>query len=141
MMKSWTILQAHSTYQIETVIFLTTVSVSQESVPDRDGMLSFQDLHLARRLYDMAAQTSPDAHIPVFFALAKLETVHLLQDILFFNVSLSQIDSKISKKLWDKVMRLTKGVIFFFYFANFSLISEMQSLVLSTQQLRLLSMC
>lgn len=114
MMKSWTILQAHSTCQIETVIFLTTVSVSQESVPDRDGMLSFQDLHLARRLYDMAAQTSPDAHIPVFFALAKLETVHLLQDILFFNVSLSQIDSKISKKLWDKVMRLTKGVIFFF---------------------------
>lgn len=115
MMKSWTILQAHSTYQIETVIFLTTVSVSQESVPDRDGMLSFQDLHLARRLYDMAAQTSPDAHIPVFFALAKLETVHLLQDILFFNVSLSQIDSKISKKLWDKVMRLTKGVIFFLF--------------------------
>ncbi|XP_049990278.1 protein sel-1 homolog 2 isoform X1 [Alexandromys fortis] len=44
-----------------------------------------KDLHLARRLYDMAAQTSPDAHIPVFFALMKLETVHLLQDILFFN--------------------------------------------------------
>lgn len=140
MMKSWTILRAHSTYQIETVIFLTTVSVSQESVPDRDGMLSFQDLHLARRLYDMAAQTSPDAHIPVFFALVKLETVHLLRDILFFNVSLSQIDSKISKKLWNKVMRLTKGVIFFFL-ANFSLISGMQSLILSTQQLCLLSMC
>lgn len=114
-MKSWTILWAHSTYQTETVIFLTTVSVSQESVPDRDGMLSFQDLHLARRLYDMAAQTSPDAHIPVFFALVKLETVHLLRDILFFNVSLSQIDSKISKKLWDKVMRLTKGVMVFFF--------------------------
>lgn len=39
----------------------------------------------------MAAQTSPDAHVPVFFALMKLETVHLLQDILFFNVSLSHI--------------------------------------------------
>jgi hypothetical protein len=39
----------------------------------------------------MAAQTSPDAHIPVFFALMKLETMHLLHDILFFNVSLSQI--------------------------------------------------
>ena len=46
---------------------------------------------MARRLYDMAAQTSPDAHIPVFFALMKLETMHLLRDILFFNVSLSQI--------------------------------------------------
>ncbi|XP_029392483.1 protein sel-1 homolog 2 isoform X2 [Mus pahari] len=45
----------------------------------------FKDIHLARRLYDMAAQTSPDAHIPVFFALMKLETMHLLHDILFFN--------------------------------------------------------
>ncbi|XP_053430269.1 protein sel-1 homolog 2 isoform X1 [Nycticebus coucang] len=47
--------------------------------------LPFKDIHLARRLYDMAAQTSPDAHIPVFFALMKLETMHLLQDILLFN--------------------------------------------------------
>ncbi|XP_060239144.1 protein sel-1 homolog 2 isoform X2 [Meriones unguiculatus] len=47
--------------------------------------LPFKDIHLARRLYDMAAQTSPDAHLPVFFALMKLETMHLLRDILFFN--------------------------------------------------------
>lgn len=39
----------------------------------------------------MAAQTSPDAHIPVLLALMKLETVHLLQDTLFFNVSFSQM--------------------------------------------------
>uniref|UniRef100_A0AC11CPS9 SEL1L2 adaptor subunit of SYVN1 ubiquitin ligase n=1 Tax=Ovis aries TaxID=9940 RepID=A0AC11CPS9_SHEEP len=50
--------------------------------------LPFKDIHLARRLYDMAAQTSPDAHIPVFLALMKLETVHLLQDILFFNFTM-----------------------------------------------------
>ncbi|XP_057385516.1 protein sel-1 homolog 2 [Balaenoptera acutorostrata] len=49
--------------------------------------LPFKDVRLARRLYDMAAKTSPDAHIPVFFALMKLETVHLFQDILFFNQS------------------------------------------------------
>ncbi|XP_038960957.1 protein sel-1 homolog 2 isoform X1 [Rattus norvegicus] len=49
------------------------------------GLGIAQDIHLARRLYDMAAQTSPDAHIPVFFALMKLETMHFLQDILFFN--------------------------------------------------------
>ncbi|XP_076971242.1 protein sel-1 homolog 2 isoform X4 [Tamandua tetradactyla] len=49
------------------------------------GLGIAKDIHLARRLYDMAAQTSPDAHIPVFFALMKLETVHLLRDILFFN--------------------------------------------------------
>ncbi|XP_008055310.1 protein sel-1 homolog 2 [Carlito syrichta] len=48
----------------------------------------FKDMHLARRLYDMAAQTSSDAHIPVFFALMKLETMHLLRDILFFNFTM-----------------------------------------------------
>lgn len=67
----------------------------KESVPNEYGLFfSFQDVRLARRLYDMAAQTSPDAHIPVFFALTKLETVHLFRDILFFNVSLSQIGPK-----------------------------------------------
>ncbi|XP_049630309.1 protein sel-1 homolog 2 isoform X1 [Suncus etruscus] len=49
--------------------------------------LPFKDAHLAKRLYDKAAQTSPDAHIPVFLALIKLETVHILKDILFLNVS------------------------------------------------------
>uniref|UniRef100_A0A2K5YLQ6 SEL1L2 adaptor subunit of SYVN1 ubiquitin ligase n=1 Tax=Mandrillus leucophaeus TaxID=9568 RepID=A0A2K5YLQ6_MANLE len=50
--------------------------------------LPFKDIHLARRLYDMAAQTSPDAYIPVFLALMKLETMHLLRDILFFNFTM-----------------------------------------------------
>ncbi|KAL6040800.1 hypothetical protein STEG23_037429, partial [Scotinomys teguina] len=50
------------------------------------GLGIAKDIHLARRLYDMAAQTSPDAHIPVFFALMKLETMHLLRDVLFFNI-------------------------------------------------------
>ncbi|XP_055229526.1 protein sel-1 homolog 2 isoform X10 [Gorilla gorilla gorilla] len=49
------------------------------------GLGITKDIHLARRLYDMAAQMSPDAHIPVLFAIMKLETTHLLRDILFFN--------------------------------------------------------
>ncbi|ELK34578.1 Protein sel-1 like protein 2 [Myotis davidii] len=52
------------------------------------GLGTTKDIHLARRLYDMAAQTSPDAHMPVFFALVKLETMHLLRDILFFNFTM-----------------------------------------------------
>ncbi|CAK6447416.1 unnamed protein product [Pipistrellus nathusii] len=52
------------------------------------GLGTAKDIHLARRLYDMAAQTSPDAHMPVFFALMKLETMHLLQDILLFNFTM-----------------------------------------------------
>ncbi|KAH0514660.1 Protein sel-1-like protein 2 [Microtus ochrogaster] len=68
------------------------------------GLGIAKDLHLARRLYDMAAQTSPDAHIPVFFALMKLETVHLLQDILFFNFTMRwkwlKVDSTVGQ-YWD----------------------------------------
>ncbi|XP_006865703.1 PREDICTED: protein sel-1 homolog 2 [Chrysochloris asiatica] len=45
--------------------------------------LPFKDIHLARKFYDMAAQTSPDAYLPVFLALMKLETMHFLRDMLF----------------------------------------------------------
>nr|XP_027776946.1 protein sel-1 homolog 2 isoform X1 [Marmota flaviventris] len=68
------------------------------------GLGIAKDIHLARRLYDMAAQTSPDAHIPVFFALMKLETMHLLRDILFFNFTLRWKWMKLDNVLgpyWD----------------------------------------
>ncbi|XP_038288826.1 protein sel-1 homolog 2 isoform X1 [Canis lupus familiaris] len=68
------------------------------------GLGIAKDIHLARRLYDMAAQTSPDAHIPVFFALMKLETVHLLRDILFFNFTMRWKWMKLDNTLgpyWD----------------------------------------
>ena len=34
-----------------------------------------QDMHLAKRFYDMAAETSTDAKVPVALALAKLSMV------------------------------------------------------------------
>ncbi|XP_004412917.1 PREDICTED: protein sel-1 homolog 2 [Odobenus rosmarus divergens] len=79
--------------------------------------LPFKDIHLARRLYDMAAQTSPDAHIPVFFALMKLETVHLLRDILFFNFTMRWKWMKLDNTLgpyWDLfVIGLIVAVLIF----------------------------
>uniref|UniRef100_A0A4X1UW93 SEL1L2 adaptor subunit of SYVN1 ubiquitin ligase n=2 Tax=Sus scrofa TaxID=9823 RepID=A0A4X1UW93_PIG len=79
--------------------------------------LLFKDIHLARRLYDMAAQTSPDAHIPVFFALMKLETVHLLRDILFFNFTMRWKWMKLDNTLgpyWDLfVIGLIVAVLIF----------------------------
>uniref|UniRef100_A0A8C9KHR7 SEL1L2 adaptor subunit of SYVN1 ubiquitin ligase n=1 Tax=Panthera tigris altaica TaxID=74533 RepID=A0A8C9KHR7_PANTA len=79
--------------------------------------LPFKDIHLARRLYDMAAQTSPDAHIPVFFALMKLETVHLLQDILFFKFTMCWKWMKLDNTLgpyWDLfVIGLIVAVLIF----------------------------
>ncbi|XP_012659563.1 protein sel-1 homolog 2 [Otolemur garnettii] len=79
--------------------------------------LPFKDIHLARRLYDMAAQTSPDAHIPVFFALMKLETVHLLRDILLFNFTMRWKWMKLDNVLgpyWDLcVIGLIVAVLIF----------------------------
>ncbi|XP_061668410.1 protein sel-1 homolog 1 [Syngnathoides biaculeatus] len=43
-----------------------------------------QDIHLAKRFYDMAAEASPDAQVPVFLALCKLGLVyvlHYMQDL------------------------------------------------------------
>ncbi|XP_020137471.2 protein sel-1 homolog 2 isoform X3 [Microcebus murinus] len=71
------------------------------------GLGIAKDIHLARRLYDMAAQTSPDAHIPVFFALMKLETVHMLRDILLFNFTMRWKWMKLDNILgpyWDLFM-------------------------------------
>lgn len=46
-----------------------------------------QDIHLAKRFYDMAAEASPDAQVPVFLALCKLGLVYTLQYLQDFNVS------------------------------------------------------
>jgi SEL1 protein len=38
--------------------------------------LFFQDVHLAKRFYDMAAEASPDAQAPVTLALMKLAVMY-----------------------------------------------------------------
>ncbi|XP_006778950.1 PREDICTED: protein sel-1 homolog 1 [Myotis davidii] len=45
-----------------------------------------QDIHLAKRFYDMAAEASPDAQVPVFLALCKLGIVYFLQYIREANI-------------------------------------------------------
>lgn len=53
-----------------------------------------QDIHLAKRFYDMAAEASPDAQVPVFLALCKLGFVYALQYLQDLNLKelLSQVD-------------------------------------------------
>uniref|UniRef100_A0A673BBQ9 Fibronectin type-II domain-containing protein n=1 Tax=Sphaeramia orbicularis TaxID=375764 RepID=A0A673BBQ9_9TELE len=46
-----------------------------------------QDIHLAKRFYDMAAENSPDAQVPVFLALCKLGLIYTLQYLHDLNVS------------------------------------------------------
>ncbi|KAJ8341370.1 hypothetical protein SKAU_G00336610 [Synaphobranchus kaupii] len=53
-----------------------------------------QDIHLAKRFYDMAAEASPDAQVPVFLALCKLDLVYRVQYLQELNLKelLSQVD-------------------------------------------------
>ncbi|XP_019947463.2 protein sel-1 homolog 1 [Paralichthys olivaceus] len=53
-----------------------------------------QDIHLAKRFYDMAAEASPDAQVPVFLALCKLGLIYTLQYLQDFNLKelISQVD-------------------------------------------------
>ncbi|TFK12511.1 Protein sel-1-like protein 1 [Platysternon megacephalum] len=53
-----------------------------------------QDIHLAKRFYDMAAEASPDAQVPVFLALCKLGIVYSLQYVRETNIReiLSHLD-------------------------------------------------
>ncbi|KAJ6661294.1 hypothetical protein lerEdw1_015431 [Lerista edwardsae] len=45
-----------------------------------------QDIHLAKRFYDMAADASPDAQVPVFLALCKLGLIYAFQYIQETNI-------------------------------------------------------
>ncbi|XP_050994899.1 protein sel-1 homolog 1 [Labeo rohita] len=53
-----------------------------------------QDIHLAKRFYDMAAEASPDAQVPVFLALCKLGLIYALQYLQDLNLKelVSQVD-------------------------------------------------
>uniref|UniRef100_A0A672PL84 Protein sel-1 homolog 1 n=1 Tax=Sinocyclocheilus grahami TaxID=75366 RepID=A0A672PL84_SINGR len=53
-----------------------------------------QDIHLAKRFYDMAAEASPDAQVPVFLALCKLGLIYAQQYLQDLNLNelLSQVD-------------------------------------------------
>ncbi|XP_035183243.1 protein sel-1 homolog 1 isoform X2 [Oxyura jamaicensis] len=45
-----------------------------------------QDIHLAKRFYDMAAEASPDAQVPVFLALCKLGVIYSVQYVQEINI-------------------------------------------------------
>ena len=55
-------------------------------------------MHLAKRFYDMAAETSSDAQVPVMLALAKLGLQFSMQYAQ--DVSITRFMSQIGLHLW-----------------------------------------
>ena len=60
-----------------------------------------QDIHLAKRFYDMAAETSADAKVPVALALAKLSVVFAFKSWQDFKVILSPDTLAKLELYWD----------------------------------------
>ena len=64
------------------------------------GLGMRQDIHLAKRFYDMAAQTSPDAQAPVFLALSKLAVLFFFEwarEVGFYSLFVSSFFSQIGR--------------------------------------------
>nr|XP_032645759.1 protein sel-1 homolog 2 isoform X10 [Chelonoidis abingdonii] len=62
-----------------------------------------KDIHLAKRWYDLAAQTSPDASIPVFLARMKLEVKLLFSEIQLFKQTTIPAGKKSHATSWKSV--------------------------------------
>jgi len=58
--------------------------------------IAVQDIHLAKRFYDMAAETSADAKVPVMMALSRLNVyffIEYLKDVSGFEVHVCWFNS------------------------------------------------
>ena len=60
-----------------------------------------QDIHLAKRFYDMAAETSTDAKVPVALALAKLGFVFAMKNWEEYQITLSPEWKARIEMYWD----------------------------------------
>ncbi|KAM3851015.1 protein sel-1 homolog 2 [Vipera latastei] len=85
------------------------------------GLGVSQDIHLARRWYDLAAEITPDAVVPVFLAYVKLETMHALTYLPLLNLTaiwkLTAFES-LSKVHWDLFMIIFLFALVIFLMTN-----------------------
>ena len=50
-------------------------------------VINVQDIHLAKRFYDMAAETSADAKVPVMMALSRLNVYFFIEYLKDVSIS------------------------------------------------------
>ena len=61
------------------------------------GLGMRRDIHLAKRLYDMAAETSVDAKVPVALALAKLAVVFAFVNLVELKILIGTFNKILAK--------------------------------------------
>lgn len=83
-----------------------------------NGLGLRKDMHLAKRFYDMASETSAEAHVPVALALLKLNVLFYFENVLKQNYfDLLVHPAQYFGDLWDiYLMTLLAGIITFMYF-------------------------
>ena len=83
-----------------------------------NGLGLRKDIHLAKRFYDMASETSSEAYVPVALALAKLNIVFYLEGVFKQNYfDFFAHPSIYFGNMWDVyLMTALAGIITFMYF-------------------------
>lgn len=94
--------QAASHYKYASEVSHNPQAMFNLAYMHENGLGLRRDMHLAKRFYDMALETSSEAHVPVMLALCKLNVLFVLDELLK-NYSLETLlsPSAMFGELWD----------------------------------------
>lgn len=110
--------QAASHYKYASDISHNPQAMFNLAYMHENGLGLRKDIHLAKRFYDMASETSGEAHVPVALALFKLNMVTYFENFFSFNViDIFKHPSIYFGNLWDiYLMTFLAGIITIMYF-------------------------
>ena len=111
--------QAASHYKYASEISHNPQAMFNLAYMHENGLGLRKDMHLAKRFYDMASETSVDAYVPVALALFKLNMLFHLESSLLKQNYLDYIvhPSHYFGNLWDiYLMTVLAGIITLMYF-------------------------
>ena len=69
-------------------------------------MFALQDIHLAKRFYDMAAESNPEAQVPVALAMVKLGAYFSIDLVRKVAKASSSVVSKLAfSQFWGDIIK------------------------------------
>lgn len=112
--------QAASHYKYASEISHNPQAMFNLAFMHENGLGLRKDIHLAKRFYDMASETSAEAFVPVSLALFKLNSLFFLESIFkssdFFFIDFVTQPALYFGNLWDiYLMTFLAGLISFMY--------------------------
>ena len=110
--------QAASHYKYASEISHNPQAMFNLALMHEQGLGLKKDMHLAKRFYDMASETSAEAHVPVALALLKLNFLFFFDDLFKQNYfEFISNPSEYFGNYWDiYLMTILAGIITIMYF-------------------------